>query len=288
MSETVAPVTTPAATPTATPVTTPVATTPNWYDGKATPEEVGLLQNKGWTHTDPAAIAVAATKAYREAEKFVGIPHDELLRLPKNPVAPEWAGVWERLGVPKEATGYDLSALKFSDGEALEPAAIQAIQAAALKAHVRASDIGEFASEFVKYLDAQDANETAETAAHLATERAALQQNWGTNFEVNKFVAAQGAKALGLDDQTITALETVAGYSKTMEALRRVGVLNKDDAYVAGSVPGSAGVMTREQGQARLASLKADAGWVDRLMKGDAQAVREFQAVSIVVAGSNQ
>ena len=264
---------------------TPVA---NWYDGKASPEDLGLWQNKGWTATDPVAVALAATKAYQEAQKFVGVPHDELLRLPKNPVAPEWQGVWDRLGVPKDAAAYDLKDVKFADGEPLDANAEAFIRGAAIKAHITAGAMPEFAHDLVKFMDGQEASDAAETAAHLAAERAALQQNWGTNFEVNKFVAAQGAKALGLGDDVLSALESTAGYAKTMEALRRVGTLNKEDNFVQGGFPGAAGIMTKEQAGARMVELKRDPVWVGKLMTGDASAVREFNSLSVVMAGSNQ
>ncbi len=259
----------------------------NWYDGKASPEDIGLWQNKSWDHTNPASVALAATKAYQEAQKFIGVPHDQLLRFPSSPVAPEWQQVWDKLGVPKDPTGYDLSQVKFADGEALDPAAELALRNAAHVAHVSAQAMPEFAREFVKYLDSQEASEAAEHAAQLETERNTLRQNWGSNFEANKFIAAQGAKALGLDEQVITAIENAAGYAKTMEAFRRVGVLNKEDQYVAGSVPGHAGVMTREQATQRLAELKRDPVWSSKLMAGDQAAGREFANLSLVISGPN-
>lgn len=259
----------------------------NWYDGKASAEDIGLWQNKGWTHTDPIQVALQATKAYQEAQKFIGVPHDELVRFPKNPVAPEWQGVWDKLGVPKDPTGYDLTQVKFADGQGLEAAAELALRTAAHKAHVPLVAMPEFAGEFVKYLDAQEANSASEAAAKLETERSTLRQNWGVNFDVNKFVAAQGAKALGLDDEAITALERSSGYAKTMEALRRVGVMNKEDQYVAGSVPGGNGVMTRDQAVQRMAQLKADPVWSTKLLAGDQAAGREFSNLSLVISGPN-
>jgi hypothetical protein len=276
----------PAPTPTPSPAPVPIPTA-NWYDGKASAEEVSLWQNKGWPHTDPTALALEATKAYNEAQKFIGVPHDEIVRLPKNPVAPEWAGVWDRLGVPKEASGYDLSGVKFADGSTLDPAAELAIRTAAHKAHVSVAAMPEFTAEFVKYMDGQEANDRAEATARLETERNALRQNWGTNFEVNKFVAAQGAKALGLDEAALNSLEGSAGYAKTMEALRRVGVMNGEDKYVAGSVPGNNGLMTRDQAVQRMAELKRDPAWTQKLMAGDAAAGREFSNLSLAISGPN-
>jgi hypothetical protein len=282
----------PTAAPPAVPQTAPPAAPPapagNWYDGKADPETIGMWQNKGWVSTDPAVVALAASKAYLEAQRFIGVPHDELVRFPKSPVAPEWQGVWDRLGVPKDASGYDLTSIKRADGQPLDAATEAALRAAAIKAHVPVSAMPEFAGEMVKYLDSTAASHEAELAATLAAERDTLQKNWGTNFEINKYVAAQGARALGLDDTTLSALEKTAGYAKTMEALRRVGQMNGEDKYIAGTVPAGAGVMTRDQAYARKAELMRDSAFTTRLMAGDAQAQREMLNLNMVITGSSQ
>jgi hypothetical protein len=272
--------TTTADTTTTTPTTT---TTANWYDGKATPEQIGLWQNKQWSHTDPMQLALQVTQAYEQAEKFIGVPHDELVRLPKNPVAPEWQGVWDRLGVPKEPAGYDLSGVKFKDGRGLDPAAELALRNAAHKAHVPASAMPDFTGEFVNYLESQEASEAAETTAKLQVERTALAQNWGSNMEVNKFIAAQGAKALGLDESVMKALESTAGYAKTMEALLRVGQLNKEDRYVTPG--GQTGIMSKEQATQRLSELKRDPVWSSKLLAGDQNAGREFSNLTLLMNG---
>jgi hypothetical protein len=100
-------------------------------------------------------------------------------------------------------------------------------------------------------------------------------------------VASQGAKALGLDEEMVNALEKTAGYAKTMDALRRVGVMNKEDRYIAGSVPANGGVMTREQASSRMAQLKADPSWTRKLMTGDNEAGREFSNLSLLISGPN-
>jgi hypothetical protein len=260
-----------------------------WYQGKVDAGTIGLWQNKGWVNemADPAALAVKVTQSYSDLEKHFGVPHDEIVRFPKQPGAPEWQAVWDRLGVPKDPTGYDFSQVKRADGTALDPAAELALRAAAHKGHVPASEMAGFASEFVKYFDTQQASQLADATAQLETQRAALKSNWGANFEVNKFVAAQGAKALGLDAEMIEALERTSGYAKTMEAMRRIGAMNGEDKYVAGSVPGNAGVMTREQAVNQMEALKRDPVWRDKLLKGDHEAGRQFASLSLVISGGN-
>ena len=80
-----------------------------WHQG-VDADLVGAWQNKGYDLTDPAKVAVETGKAWREAEKMIGVPRDQLVRLPHNTNDPAaWRPVWERLGAPKEAKDYDFA-----------------------------------------------------------------------------------------------------------------------------------------------------------------------------------
>jgi hypothetical protein len=81
-------------------------------------EVVGVLQTKGWDKLTPAQAAAQAVSSYREAEKFLGAPKDQLLRRPDpaDPVAVK--AFWQNLGKPADKTGYDFSGVKRANGEA--------------------------------------------------------------------------------------------------------------------------------------------------------------------------
>jgi hypothetical protein len=50
-------------------------------------------------------------KAHREAEKLIGAPASEMIRIPKDPNDAEgWRQVRSRLGVPADEKGYDFAA----------------------------------------------------------------------------------------------------------------------------------------------------------------------------------
>ena len=61
------------------------------------------------------------------------MPANEIVRLPKDPAAPEWDGVYQRLGRPAKAEEYDFSAVKFQDGSALDDAFVGLVRDAAFK-----------------------------------------------------------------------------------------------------------------------------------------------------------
>lgn len=274
---------TPAPTPESTPAPAPDKP---WYDGMSA-EEVGVLQNRGLDKGDYKAAVANLIKAHGEAQKFIGAPPDQMLRLPKDEADGEgWTKVWERLGRPAKADEYDLSGIKFKDGTALDDNMASFLKSAAFDANMPKAAAQSFAAKLAAHLDKIEDAESAETQANLQAEHQALKKSWGANFEANKFVAQQGAIGLGWDKDTVDKLEKVVGFGKMMEALRTAGQKFGEDKYVANRAPGGSGVMTREQAKAKLDELKSDTDWTRKFSLGDKAAMREFNALTEMIAGA--
>jgi hypothetical protein len=254
-----------------------------WHEGKADAETVGYWQNRGLKLEDPIAIALDMTKAAREAQKFVGVPPDRLVRLPEKPSDEAgWNAVYQRLGAPADPKEYDFSAVKRADGAVPDAALLDTMRATAAALRVAKDKAPDLANAVVKYLDGQKAETAAVAAAKLATEKADLAKSWGPNAEMNKLQAIQGAKRLGVDPDTVTQLENVVGYAKIMEMFRKIGAGTTEETFVEGG--GTGAPVTAGAAQARLNELMNDAAWGKRLLSGDAAAVREFNALTQQVA----
>jgi hypothetical protein len=272
-------VTTP--TPAATPATP-------WYQG-ADPELIGHIQTKGW-HEKPAnEAALEAVKAHREAERHIGVPADQIIRAPKDANDEAgWKALYARLGVPETADKYDFSTVKRADGTPLDDSLTAFLRQTASDLKLPADRAPALANELTKYLDGQKAAAATEIDAKVIEERAALQKNWGANFEANKFLAQRGAIALGVDPEVVMALEKQVGYAKTMEAFRRVGELNGEGRFIANGNPNfNSGVRTVEQAVARKAELMADSAWVGRYNAGGAPEAREMKALLTIITGES-
>ena len=128
----------------------------------------------------------------------------------------------------------------------------------------------------------------SDKAAALALERDTLTRSWGPNFETNKFVAAQAARALGVDPATVTALENQVGYAKVMEMFRNIGTKIGEDKFVAGAAPAGNGAFTREQAMERKAELMRDGAWVAKYLAGDNQAGREMTGLNVMISGDSR
>jgi hypothetical protein len=235
--------------------------------------------------TTAAEAFVATAKAHREAERFVGAPADELVRLPKDAADQNgWNTVWSRLGKPSDAKEYDLSNAKFADGSEPDDAFKDWFRNSALAANLPKDAAGRVASEFVKYLESNAAAEAADQAAALAESKAALARNWGGNYQGNLMIAQNAARALGMDPEAVSALESVVGYEKIMNMLHTVGTKIGEDQFGRGAAAPN-GVMTREQASARLVEVKADKDFVKRYMAGGTAEKREMESLHRLIAG---
>ncbi len=271
----------------ADPAADPAAAAANAWTAGLEGEFLGHVQNKGWDKLDPAAAAREIAKAHREAERHIGVPADQVLRMPKAD-APEadWAAFYSKLGKPAAATDYDVSTVKFADGSDLSADLASFAQNTAHALHLPKEAGARLAAEIAKFLDGADTSDRAETEAKLTAEKAELAKEWGQNSEANLFVAKQAAAKLGVSPEAINALEGQVGYAAVMKMFQKIGTSIGEARFISNDGP-NPGVLTREQALARKSELMADAAWTDKYFKGDAQAVREMTSLNVLITGDS-
>jgi len=260
--------------------------TPVWHEGKVDAETVGFWQNKGYDVSDPVKVASELTKQYRAAEKFLGAPADQIVRLPKADAKPEdLRAFYQRLGAPAEAKDYDFAAIKDSAGNAISAPLADALRAAAFDRGLSKDAATTIAQSVVKTLDGIKATETAERTAKIAESKAELAKNWGANFDYNRLKAMDGARRLGIDQDTVATFENLMGYAGIMETLRKIGAGTSEDTFVERGTGSNGNVTTREGAISRKAELMADGAWATRYLSGDVAAKREMDAINIMIDG---
>jgi len=267
----------------------PAPPAPAWHEGIES-ETLGFWQNKGYDITSPKALAAKLTEQYRAAEKHIGAPPDQILRMPKADASPtEIAAFRQRLGAPVEAKDYDFSSIKDAAGQPLAQPLADALRASFHSQGVPKTAAPAIAADVVKALDSVSSTQTTLNNAKLAEERAALEKNWGgkdsNSYRFNLLQAKEGLTRLGLDESALATLEGLMGYPKVMDALRKIGGARREDVFVDNptSVPGS--VTTREGAMSRKQELFADKAWVTRLNSGDAQAKAEWKKLNAMIEG---
>ncbi len=250
-------------------------------------ETQGMFKNKGWDTKTPAEAAREAAKSYHEAEKFLGVPKDQLVRMPKDAAdAAGWKAFHERIGVPPDAKGYDFTAVKFADGTALDANFIEAVAPALQLAGVSKDRAPEVIKAVVKFMDGAESTENAETTAKLAVERDLWKKECAGNLDANQFIIKQAVQTLGLTEEIVGGLEKQAGYFPIMKALLKIGQMMGEDKFIASPASGEKGIMTVGQAQARLSELKADTAWVTRFNNGDNKANLEFNHLTTLTANA--
>jgi hypothetical protein len=249
-------------------------------------ETQGAFKNHGWDAKSPAEAAREALKSFREAEKFVGIPKDQLVRLPKDATDAEGVKAFRtRIGVPEDAKGYDFSGVKFSDGTALDEDFVSSIGSAFHSEGVPKDAAPNIARAIVKFIDDADKNSATVSQAKAAEDADTLRKSWGHHMEANTFIANQAAEKLGLDKDILQTLVGAEGRTKVANALLKIGQMMGEDKFVSPQNREVPGVMNREQAEARFQELKADTGWVSKVNAGDTKAVAELDALNRIRAG---
>lgn len=276
-------------TPPPAPAIPPAPPTPPWYDGVVIGEDLGHFQNRGYDKMTPAAAALAASKAHREAEKLIGAPANELLRMPKDAGDTDgWARVRNRFNVPNEAKDYDFSTVKRADGVVVDKTLIDALAPVLHRANVSKDVAPDVAKAIVTFLDSSDAAKNATSEATLNAERESLKVNWGANTTQNMMIAKNAAKALKIAPEAVAALEKTVGYSKVMEMFREIGVRIGEDKFITNDNGGNGPtVMSKDQAKATLAERENDTAWVARLNASDPTAIREFDTLTRILSSQS-
>ncbi len=256
----------------------PTAPTAQWFDAFEA-EIKGHMQNRGLDKLDPAAAALEAMKAHRAAEKRLGAPADELVRFPKEPGDAAWSEVFKRLGKPDAPEGYDLSTLAKPE-RPLAPELVSAIQAAAHKANMTPAQAVALTQTILEHQDGSAATAATEQNFQAAAEAAKLRQNWGADFETNLFVAQRAAAVLGISPEAVAALEKVAGYSTTMDTMRKLGVAMGEARVIQGQGSTKDGIVSADQAQEWLNSRKTDSAWLNRWANGGTEEIRDMERMT--------
>jgi len=255
-----------------------------WHDG-VDAEFIGHAQNKGWKLDNPKEAFAAAAKVARDLEKHFGAPAEQIVKMPKADARPEeLRSFYERLGAPKEAKDYDLTAVK-------DQAIADSLRATMHERGVPKDVATSIAATVAKSLESKAATDATLLSGKLAEQRANLTKNWGAEgsptWNFNHLQAREGARRLGIAPEAVKLMENQIGYDQVMETMRKIGANTREDTFVEKGVGGNQGDVTTVEGAAaRLKELMADTdGWAKRLSAGGVAEKREWQRLTQMITG---
>lgn len=207
-------------------------------------------------------------------EKLLGVPQDQLIRLPKEDDAQGWESVHTRLGRPATPDGYKLQATK-------DPGSPEFVKWASEQFHKNGLSEKQ-AQSLVEGWNAHTATlREAQTQAYnqkIAEEQGTLKKEWGAAYDQNLSIAKRAAREFGVAPEVIDGIEKSAGFASTMKLFQAIGSKLGDASFVSGgpSVNGN-GPLTPVQAQDQIKALKADPGFVQKYVSGDAGAREKME-----------
>lgn len=236
--------------------------------GGVTGEDLTYVQAKGFKGPNDLLAS------YKGAEKLIGVPADQVIKLPQSTGGVEITqqqmneAVYDRLGRPKTAADYKLPVpegvdVKFAENVSgwMHEVGLNTKQATTL------------AGKWNEYMAGVAKAQTEATTARAATDNQALKVEWGNKYDSNVALVDRAAAAFGMDQKQVTALRDAMGPAAAMKFLLNIGSkLGHDDNFVpAGDNQGFTG-MSPEQAMTEIATLRKDKGFQEKFTKGDAEA----------------
>lgn len=187
----------------------------------------------------------ALAKSYHSAQKMLGVPKDQLLRLPADDKPESWAPVYDKLGRPAKADGYTI---KVPDGApAPEAEAKTAMFAKAHELGFSQKQLDGMYGFLYEQAAVVGAKTKADHDAAIAQSVTTLKTEWGQAY----------------DQKMTQAMDTVSYYDDT---LKMGGNLKKAlDTTGLGNNPGMAKLFA-----ALAANLKEDGKLTGKAFGGDA------------------
>lgn len=255
-------------------VAPPVPPVAAWHAG-LDGDTLAYVTANGLAEKSAQEAFATAARSHREAQNFIGIPKDQLLRMPSADRPDDARAFWQKLGAPADPTGYDFTGVKPATGE-LDVALADSLRAAAAANNLPVPAAQAVLAAVVKHQETVAQAALDATKATLATQQAALRTAWGQNYDANLGIADRTAKALGIDVETASLLGEKVGADKVLEMFRQIGAKMGEDTFVAspnreGDVPKTLG-----EAQGHLAMLKADPDFGKRLLAGGAKETLEW------------
>ncbi len=251
------------------------ATPADWRAGIADPDIKGFIDLKGWDTPEKAI------QSYRQLETHIGAPPDRLAKIPEKDrfTDPEaWRELDKRMGFapPETPEEYEITVPDGLDDKYAKAVAAEALRLGIPKHMVKglADFNAKFTSDAVAEMDAASERSHTESLA-------ALKAEWGGRYDETMTLAQRAEAALktdmGVSDDDLLALQNASprAYYKLLAAH---GGTMREAEHISGDGGGSVTHrnLSPEAAQVRINQLKADPGFRQRYLDGDAQANAEM------------
>lgn len=225
-------------------------------------------------------------RSYHGQAKLLGVPKDQLLRVPVSDDAKDWDPIYNRLGRPEKADAYKLT---LPDGAKLNDAVAKPIFETAHKLGVSQKQLDGLYGALAAQGKAQQEAETAKQTADLAAAGQALKTEWGQAFdqkvETGKAAIVHLDKTLNLGGQLVKDLETtgLGNHPGLAKVFAHIGASLREDGIIGKAGSGADALNSPTEARQNIAALQADPefmkAYTDRRNVGHAAAMAKMTAL---------
>lgn len=248
-----------AADPAAAATTVVTATPPafDWAQHGFAGDDLGYIQNKGFTSPKDAIVG------YRNLESLVGADKNTVLRIPKEATPESMRSIYRQLGAPETADGYKLPLPEGGDDSLAKVARDWFFEAGAT-----AKQAETIVSKLNEYVGQIETAKATANQAKAAEELTALKTEWGAAWEPNAALVDKAAAAFGMDEEQLLALRDSMGPAAAMKFLHNIGSKLGTEDNLPGNENKPGFAMTPQAALAKLEALKADPEWTKKFLAG--------------------
>lgn len=257
-----------------------------WFDSLDADHQAHIT-SRGWEKLEPDAAAAEAVKAHLSATKMIGVPENQIVRLPKDAQDPTYQSVFDRIvgmATPKTADEYGFDGIKFKDGTDLHDDDVKFVRELSAELKLTTAQSRAVAAKLAdRATDFEDAGVTSR-AGQLASNIEALRQSWNSEYDAKAFAASEAGKAVGFTPAVLEFMGSLPTpeYIKNMNALVFLGAQMTEAAVHRGGrepTDPSAG-MAPDQARAELERLKGDPEWGRKFLAGEAAVLAQFDRLN--------
>lgn len=252
----------------AAPAAPAAAKVADWVAALA-PEDRDLVELKKY------ATPGDAVRALRNAQKLIGAPAEEMVRLSPNGMDEESAKRFlKHIGVPASPDEYKIPVPEGGDPEFAKISAGWFHEADLTQAQAKG-----LTEKFNQYVGEKLAESEQSHAAQLQIDEAALRTEWGNAYQQRVGLAKAAAATFGLNEEKLVLLQNALGPAEMVKFVYGLAAKIGEDKFVSGLTSGQSGALTPGAARARLGEMKSDPEFMTQWKRGDKKALREWSEV---------
>ncbi len=233
-------------------------------------DQRGFVEKKQWQSN------ADMLKSYRDAEAALSVPADRVLKLPgPDDPAEAWDPIWQKLGRPADAEGYQFDGVEIPEGTTdMRPEFAKWSLAEGLTDKQAAGVAKAYTDFTVGIIEDFEKGRVAQMEA----DGKQLHDEWADKFDEKKGDVLRACRKFGYDGEHLDKLDASLGHYATMVQLQAVGELLRE--HQVGDLDEDTRVqfgITPRQAAEEIAELKKDKGFFTKLQAGDTEAKKRWE-----------